>query len=141
LRSAISGAGSNTRVPPPWHSQLLAIEAAYEYITMEDVQAGNLLESALTLEPRLAGPLSSDDVKLLALALKSEGDRAIRSLSWDLVHARPGLEGALYSRADDRKPVFKALLSSVAPGIDISAPIPGSRPFDAADIARSPESV
>ena len=139
LREAIAKAGHDSK--SPWRSQLLAIEAAYEYIRRNDQKAALLLQSALALKPSLAEPLSSDDVQSLALILKASGDKAAGPLTSALILARPKLNATLSFYIDGRKPVFKALISSMAPGIDISAPIPGSPAFSAAEISQLVDSA
>jgi hypothetical protein len=118
---------------PPWLSQLLAIEAAYNYRTgvghINSVfhKVAELLEAALALKPCLAKPLSYGDVQYLVLILKSAGNEAAQPLRSQLIRAQPIFEHALSHSFDGptgRKPVFDAVISSMVRGIDISAPIP-----------------
>ena len=127
-------------VNPPWGSQLVALEAAYEYGRKNDTKAIELLESALALAPVLAAPLYTEGVKLLVLILKSpwnDDERAdvlkIASMS-TLFGARPKI---VYSSADEsqvRRRIVRELMSSMVPGVDIGAPILGGPVLGVDDI-------
>ncbi len=139
LREVISKAGDHEE-RASWRSQLLAIEAAYEYSLKNDQRAGELLEDALALKPNLAEPLSSVDVQSLALILRYSDDPTAGPLIREL-RERPKLKDALSADFDtdseyrpSRMPVFKALLSSMVPGIDIGDPVAGSPVFSVAEI-------
>jgi hypothetical protein len=139
LRKAISKAGDHEE-RASWRSQLLAIEAAYEYSLKNDQRAGELLEDALAFKPNLAEPLSSVDVQSLALILRYSDDATASPLIREL-RERPKLKDALSADFDtdseyrpSRMPVFKALLSSMVPGIDIGDPVAGSPVFSVAEI-------
>jgi tetratricopeptide (TPR) repeat protein len=136
LSEAISAARGD-QADPRWQSQLLAIEAIHEYGSERDLEAGDLLTSALTSKPKIAPPLSSEDVQLLALILKSSGDKTTSSLRSELIDARSNLKNALSSNIEDRKPVLKALISSMVHGIDIAARVPGSPALDVARVSQS----
>jgi len=140
LREAISKAGQHEE-RAPWRSQLLAIEAAYEYSLKNDQKAGELLEAALALKPNLAEPLSSVDVQSLALILRYSEDRRAGPLIEELIRERHKLEYALSRDFDTRMPVFKALLSSMVPGIGIGDPVPGSPVFSVAEIPQLADSA
>src|SRR5262249_22724505 len=87
LSQAISAAKGGA-ADPTRQSQLLAIEAVREYGSKNDPEAGELLTSALAFKPKIAPPLSPEDVQLLALILKSSGDETTRSLRAELIDAR-----------------------------------------------------
>jgi hypothetical protein len=89
-------------------------------------RAGDLLESALALEPHLGGPLSVGDLQSPALILKSQGDARSLQFEKELIRARPNLANAVSWNIDERKPLLEALITSVAPGLDIGAPITGA---------------
>jgi hypothetical protein len=124
--------GAKEAQDPPWRAQLLGLEAAYEYscegqdVTEVFHTVARLLHSALALQPHLAEPLSHDDVEALALVLEVAGDEATDPLCYQLMDARPLLRRARGESFTYRKPVFDALLSSLVPGIAVTAPIPGS---------------
>jgi hypothetical protein len=140
LSEAISAAKDDTP-DPTWQSQLLAIKAVRQYGSKKDQEAGALLTSALTFKPNIAPPLSSEDVQLLALILKSSGDETTSSLRSELIDARSSLNRALAWNVEDRKPVLKALISSMVPGIDIAARIPGSPALDTARVSELVDST
>jgi hypothetical protein len=135
LRKYISEAGQFKHTL--WLSQLAAVEAAYEYVLRNFDKAGALLESALESKPRVAGPLSFDDVQSLALILKSAGDNTVEPLSSALLRARRNLEGAVEYDIDNRQHLFRALIASMVPGVDIQAPIPGTKALGVDDISES----
>jgi tetratricopeptide (TPR) repeat protein len=132
IREAIAEAEREDK--SSWRSQLLALKAAYEYRQYNNQEAAELLEAALAFKPRLVEPLSAGDVRSLALILKSLGDKASELFISELIFARPKLKEALGSGAESREPLFKALISSMVPGIDIGAPIPGSPALGVAEV-------
>ena len=100
-------------VNPPWGSQLVALEAAYEYGRKNDTKAIELLESALALAPVLAAPLYTEGVKLLVLILKSpwnDDERAdvLKIASMSTLFCAHGLK--LYIRSADESQVRRRIV-------------------------------
>jgi hypothetical protein len=121
---------------PPWRSQLLGIEAAHEYVLKHYQKAGQLLRDVLNLKPVLVEPFSLDDISSLALVFEFWGDKAAAPLVSDLARVRPMLQGVLHEDNENRKQVFRKLISSIAPGVDMRVPIPGSPQFSGADMVK-----
>lgn len=122
---------------PTWLWQVFAIEAAYTLVVASsdrDIRrAGGLLQSVLEMKPPIP---FLEDISALAVILKSAGDQAAEPLVSEIIRARPGLglAGANCRDSDVRESLFKALISAMVPGVDVTAPVPASPALASKDI-------